>query len=60
VQTPAESEGFPGDFYSLQSAQQGPTRSAPGEILDHFYSNILAGYDEFGALGDPHEALGTL
>jgi len=28
--------------------------------LDHFYSDILAGYDKFGGLGDPHEALGTL
>jgi len=55
-----ESDGFLGDFYGPQSAQQGPTRSVPGEYLDHFYSNILAGYDEFGGLGDPHDALGTL
>jgi FtsP/CotA-like multicopper oxidase with cupredoxin domain len=65
LHTPSESDGFPGDYYGPHPDQQGPTLSAPGEFLDHFYPNILAGYDEFYgrpgyALGDPREALGTL
>jgi len=32
VHTPSESDGFPGDRYSLQPAQQGPTRSDLGEF----------------------------
>ena len=60
LHTPSESDGFPGDFYGPHPDQQGPTLSAPGEFLDHFYPNILAGYDEFGGMGDPREALGTL
>jgi FtsP/CotA-like multicopper oxidase with cupredoxin domain len=60
LHTPSESDGFPGDYYGPHPDQQGPTLSAPGEFLDHFYPNILAGYDEFGGLGDAREALGTL
>src|SRR5712691_155809 len=60
LHSPSESDGFPGDFYGAQPDQQGPTLSASGEFLDHFYPNILAGYDEFGGIGDPREALGTL
>jgi FtsP/CotA-like multicopper oxidase with cupredoxin domain len=65
LHTPSESDGFPGDFYGPHPDQKGPTLSAPGEFLDHFYPNILAGYDEFHGLpgfsiGDPREALGTL
>ena len=47
LHTPSESDGFPGDYYGPHPDQQGPTLSAPGEFLDHFYPNILAGYDEF-------------
>jgi FtsP/CotA-like multicopper oxidase with cupredoxin domain len=60
LHTPSESDGFPGDFYGAHPDQKGPTLSASGEFLDHFYPNILAGYDEFGGIGDPREALGTL
>jgi FtsP/CotA-like multicopper oxidase with cupredoxin domain len=60
LHTPSESDGFPGDFYGPHPDQQGPTLSGPGEFLDHFYPNILAGYDEFGGIGDAREALGTL
>ena len=65
LHTPSESDGFPGDFYGPHPDQQGPTLSASGEFLDHFYPNILAGYDEFHGMpgydiGDPREALGTL
>lgn len=60
LHTPSESDGFLGDYYSPHPDQKGPTLSASGEFLDHLYPNILAGYDEFGGLGDPREALGTL
>jgi hypothetical protein len=65
LHSPSESDGFPGDYYGPHPDQQGPTLSAPGEFLDHFYPNILAGYDEFHglpgyAIGDAREALGTL
>jgi FtsP/CotA-like multicopper oxidase with cupredoxin domain len=65
LHTPSESDGFPGDYYGAHPDQQGPTLSACGEFLDHFYPNILAGYDEFHGMtgfryGDPREALGTL
>src|SRR5262245_6048965 len=60
LHTPSESDGFPGDYYGPHPDQKGPTLSASGEFLDHFYPNILAGYDEFGGIGDPREALGTL
>jgi len=60
LHTPSESDGFPGDFYGSHPDQRGPTLSAAGEFLDHFYPNILAGYDEYGGIGDPREALGTL
>ncbi|AYC31192.1 bilirubin oxidase [Pseudomonas cavernae] len=55
----SESDGFPGDYYSANKF--GPTLTAQGHFKDHFYPNILAGYDEFPATkGDPREALGTL
>ena len=60
LHTPSESDGFPGDYYGPHPDQRGPTLSASGEFFDHFYPNILAGYDEIGGLGDPREALGTL
>lgn len=46
--TASESDGIPSDFFN------------PGEFWDHHYGNILAGYDQFGAPGDPREALTTL
>jgi FtsP/CotA-like multicopper oxidase with cupredoxin domain len=58
MHTPSESDGFAGDFYSPHQA--GPTLTAPGYFNDHFYPNVYAGLDEFGGLGDPREALGTL
>jgi FtsP/CotA-like multicopper oxidase with cupredoxin domain len=60
LHTPSESDGFPGDCYGSHPDQKGPTLSASGEFLDHFYPNIMAGYDEYGGSGDPREALGTL
>ncbi|NOT13935.1 MAG: multicopper oxidase domain-containing protein [Methylococcaceae bacterium] len=58
LHTPSESDGYPGDFYSVSKA--GPTLSAPGQFKDHFYPNIYAGIDSFGGIGDSREALGTL
>jgi hypothetical protein len=65
LHTPSESDGFPGDYYGPHPDQKVPTLSESEEFLDHFYHNILAGYDEFHGtpgfhIGDPHEALGTL
>jgi FtsP/CotA-like multicopper oxidase with cupredoxin domain len=56
--TPSESDGFPGDFFSPLKA--GPTLTAAGDWRDHFWPNVYAGVDEFGGIGDPREALGTL
>ncbi|MBM7062284.1 multicopper oxidase domain-containing protein [Pseudomonas sp. UL073] len=57
--TASESDGFAGDYYSPVKA--GPTLTAPGRFKDHFYPNILAGYDQLqNGKGDPNEALGTL
>jgi len=59
LHTGSESDGFPGDYYSLTKA--GPTLTGPGGFKDHLYSNIYAGYDELGnGMGDYREALGTL
>lgn len=58
MHTASESDGFAGDFYS--PLQAGPTLSSPGSFSDHCYLNLYAGIDEFGGLGDPREALGTL
>ena len=58
MHTPSESDGFAGDFYS--ATQAGPTLTAPGSFNDHFYPNVYAGLDEFGGIGDPREALGSL
>ncbi|WP_305955928.1 multicopper oxidase family protein [Pseudomonas sp. 2FE] len=65
LHSPSESDGFPGDFYSLNEA--GPTLddSGPnqgrGTFKDHFYPNIYAGYDQLqNGIGDSREALGTL
>ncbi|MDH4582402.1 bilirubin oxidase [Pseudomonas sp. BN415] len=63
--TPSESDGFPGDYYSINEA--GPTlnrsgsEQGRGKFKDHFYPNIYAGYDELqNGIGDYREALGTL
>ena len=52
---PAESDGFPGDFFSPRKA--GPHLTLPGQWRDHFWPNIYAGIDRFGGIGDPREAL---
>ncbi|MDP1923905.1 MAG: multicopper oxidase domain-containing protein [Thiobacillus sp.] len=54
---PSESDGFPGDFFSPLKA--GPNLSLPGQWRDHFWPNVYAGFEQFGGLGDPREALGT-
>ena len=58
MHTPSESDGFAGDFFSATKA--GPTLSGPGGYKDHFWPNLYAGIDEFGGIGDPREALGSL
>lgn len=58
LHVPSESDGFPGDFWSPYKA--GPTLAGPGFFKDNFFPNIYAGLDEFGDIGDPREALGTL
>ena len=58
LHTPSESDGFTGDYYS--AFRNGPTLTGPGAFRDHFYPNLYAGFDEFGGIGDPREALGTL
>jgi FtsP/CotA-like multicopper oxidase with cupredoxin domain len=58
MHTPSESDGYAGDFFSPTKA--GPTLSAPGAFKDHFWPNLYAGIDEFGGIGDPREALGSL
>ncbi|SEQ54333.1 multicopper oxidase family protein [Nitrosomonas ureae] len=64
LHTPSESDGFPGDYFSL--TKSGPTLNGPGGFKDHFYPNVYAGYDEFPKSpsnpvgGDKREALGTL
>jgi FtsP/CotA-like multicopper oxidase with cupredoxin domain len=55
---PSGSDGFAGDYYSPTRA--GPTMGGPGRFHDHFWPNVYAGYDSYGGLGDPREALGTL
>lgn len=58
LHTASESDGFPGDWYS--DVTSGPTLAGPGKFKDHHYVNCYAGYDAFGGLGDPREALGTM
>jgi FtsP/CotA-like multicopper oxidase with cupredoxin domain len=58
LHSPSESDGFPGDYFSASKA--GPTMGAPGSFKDHFYPNVYAGLEEFGDIGDPRQALGTL
>jgi FtsP/CotA-like multicopper oxidase with cupredoxin domain len=58
MHTPSESDGFAGDFFS--ATKMGPTLTSPGAYKDHFWPNLYAGIDEFGGIGDPREALGTL
>ena len=58
LHSPSESDGFPGDYFS--STRNGPTLTAPGLFKDHHYINMYAGIEEFGGIGDPREALGTL
>jgi FtsP/CotA-like multicopper oxidase with cupredoxin domain len=45
--TASESDGFAGDFFGS------------GLFKDNHYANIYAGYDAFGGLGDPREAMHT-
>ncbi|MFZ6048586.1 multicopper oxidase family protein [Pseudomonas sp. CR3202] len=65
LHSPSESDGFPGDFYSINKAgltldKTGP-RQGKGSFNDHFYPNIYAGYDQLqNGIGDFREALGTL
>jgi FtsP/CotA-like multicopper oxidase with cupredoxin domain len=55
----SESDGFPGDYYSV--AKAGPTLTRPGLYKDHLYPCCYAGYDQYYAsAGDPREATGTL
>jgi len=54
----SESDGFPGDYFSVSKA--GPTLASPGMFKDHLWPNVYAGLDEYGGIGDPREALGTL
>lgn len=58
MHTPSESDGFAGDFYGPNA--KGPTLTQTGSFNDHFYPNLYAGIDQFGGIGDPNEALGTL
>jgi FtsP/CotA-like multicopper oxidase with cupredoxin domain len=58
MHTPSESDGYAGDYFSATKA--GPTLTTPGSFRDHFYPNLYAGFDEFGGIGDPREALGSL
>jgi FtsP/CotA-like multicopper oxidase with cupredoxin domain len=58
LHTPSESDGYPGDYFS--ATRHGPTLSAAGAFKDHFFPNLCAGLDEFGGIGDPREALGSL
>jgi len=58
LHAPSESDGFPGDYFSPTKA--GPTLGGPGSFKDHFYPNVYAGLDEYGGIGDPRQALGTL
>lgn len=49
--TPSESDGNPVDYV------------LPGQVKDHFYPNIYAGYDQYRndhPLGDPREGMSTL
>ena len=48
LHTPSESDGNP--LYPLYS----------GHYWDHHYPNVYAGVKQFGGIGDPNEALGTL
>lgn len=48
MHTPSESDGNP--LYTNYS----------GHYWDHHYPNVYAGVKQFGGLGDPNEALGTL
>ena len=58
LHAPSESDGFPGDYFSPLKA--GPTLRRPGSFNDYCYPNVYAGLDEYGGIGDPREALGTL
>lgn len=54
----SESDGFTTNYYS--PTRFGPTLTRAGRYLDHFYPNVYAGFDQYGGIGDPREALGTL
>ncbi|MFJ1257035.1 multicopper oxidase family protein [Cupriavidus sp. CuC1] len=49
----SESDGFPGDWYSVAKVDPRGFLTHPGRYKDHHYPNMFAG-------GDPREALGTL
>ncbi len=46
--TPSESDGHPIDYYD------------PGVFKDYHYLSAYAGFQSYGGLGDPREALGSL
>jgi FtsP/CotA-like multicopper oxidase with cupredoxin domain len=58
MHTPSESDGFPFDWWSSNAYGPGLTRT--GYYKDHHYPMVYAGLDQYGGIGDPREALGTL
>ncbi|MBA2724014.1 MAG: multicopper oxidase domain-containing protein [Methylibium sp.] len=58
MHTPSESDGFPVDWWS--PTDFGPTLTGPGHFKDQHYPMVYAGVDQYGGIGDPREALGTL
>ncbi len=58
LHTPSESDGYPTDWFS--STACGSTLTSPGDYKDHHYPMVYAGVEQFGGIGDPREALGTL
>ncbi|KQT09613.1 hypothetical protein ASG30_13720 [Ramlibacter sp. Leaf400] len=58
LHTPSESDGFPTDWFSASG--YGPTLTRAGEYKDHHYPMVYAGVDQYGGIGDPREALGTM
>ncbi|MEJ7929784.1 multicopper oxidase domain-containing protein [Ramlibacter sp. AN1015] len=58
MHTPSESDGYPTDWFS--ETAYGPTLTRPGRYKDHHYPMVYAGVDQYGGIGDPREALGTM
>ncbi|KQT11628.1 hypothetical protein ASG30_04830 [Ramlibacter sp. Leaf400] len=58
LHTPSESDGYPVDWFSKTA--YGSTLTRPGEYKDHHYPMVYAGVDQYGGIGDPREALGTM